>query len=311
MAKAISSTNVRVWFDNFITAKEAAGLSPKTLRWYKERLFAYLTWIDAHNGRRPFDAMALEAFLAERARTQSKATVQSYYRVISTLCSWLIKRRLIAPQESPMVLVQKPRLPQKRMKFVTQAEYETLNASIRGLQWCDHRDRLLFAILFYSGLRARELTHLRIGDIELAAGVIIVRDGKGAKDRVVPFAPHVPALLEAYLGSRPAWAVNDALFVSNDGEGGIRGQLFYDGLKEVMRRRCRAAGLPRLGLHSFRHGFAMWALNSGVPMSALSAMLGHTSVVTTESIYAQWVTSAIRREYTMAFDRLANDGLQA
>lgn len=311
MSTPITTASMRVWLDLFLTAKQAEGLSPKTLRWYRERLSVYLSWVDSHNGFAPMEPAVLEMFLAEQRKTHASHTVQSHYRVLSALCTWLIKRRYIMANESPIGLVNKPKLPLQRMKYVTKEEFDRLYASIRGDQWGSRRDRLLFTILFYSGLRAGEALSLRLQDIEEATGVLHVRRGKGDKDRVVPFAPQVPQLLAAYLARRPLGAETGFLFVSNDGAGGIRGRMEYDGLKEVLRRRCRLAGLPRLRLHAFRHGFAMWALNNGVPMSALSAMMGHTSVVVTESIYAHWVTSAIVREYSMAFDRLASGEVAA
>lgn len=311
MTAPISTANLRVWLEMFLTAKQSAGRSPKTLLWYRERLGVYLRWIDEHNGLAPLEPAALEIFLAEQGQTRSPSTCQAHYRTLSALCNWLVKRRYILTNQSPIPLVDKPKLPKQRMSYVTLEEFERLYASIRGDQWGSWRDRLLLTILFYSGLRAGEVLHLRAQDIELEEGVIHVRSGKGDKARVVPYAPSVPDLLAGYLRRRPPGAETGILFVSNNGAGGIRGAMEYDGFKELLRRRCRLAGLPRLRLHGFRHGFAMWALNSGVPMSALSAMMGHTSVVVTESIYAHWVTSAIKREYTMAFDRLASGEVQA
>ena len=306
MNKIISTANVRVWLDQFLVAKQAAGLAPGTINWYRVRMNGYLAWVDSHNGLSPFDATALENFLAARSRTQLKTTCQSYYRALSALCNWLIKRRIIRVDESPIALVDKPKIPSKRMAYVTKEQFEKLYASIRGDQWVSHRDRLLLTILFYSGLRASEVMKLRVADIERKEGVIIVRSGKGGKDRVVPFAPTVPDLLDGYLSRRPAGADTGALFIADHGPGGTFPALTYDGLRTFMRRRCKAIGMPRLGLHSFRHGFAMWALNNGIPMSALSSMMGHTSTVVTEATYARWVTSAIKREYTMAFDRFAD-----
>lgn len=311
MSATISTANLRIWFALFITAKQAAGRSPRTLDWYRDRLGIYLRWIDEHNGLAPLDATALEAFVASQQMIRAPTTCQSTYRVLSTFCSWLIKRHYITANESPIPLVDKPKIPKRRMKYVTKDEFDRIYASIRGDQWVSHRDRLLFTILFYSGLRVSELLALRLQDIELDEKVIHVRSGKGDKGRMVPFAPDVPALLASYLDKRPPGADTGVLWVSNNGAGGIRGPMAYDGLKEMLRRRSKLAGMPKLRPHAFRHGFAMWALNSGVPMSAVSSMMGHTSVVVTESVYAHWVTSAIKREYSMAFDRLASGEVAA
>jgi integrase len=310
----ISTTHLRLWFKEYTISKLAGGIKPSTLEGYKYLLEVYLKWVDdglrpaRGDGERlgPMDTAAVEAFMAEQRRNHSPQSVLNSFRAMATFFNWLVRRRVIRPDQSPTLTIDRPAISKKRMKYVRLEEFEQLYNSIGDTTWMMWRDRALLLILFYSGLRASEVLNLSVGDIERDEKMIFVRSGKGGKDRMVPYAPQLPGVLDNYLMRRPECRGLDHLFVASDGFEGVDGPLSYMGFVQMMRRRCARAGLPhKLNIHSFRHGFAMWALNNGVPMSALSAMMGHSSVIVTESVYARWVTSAIRREYTMAFDRFA------
>jgi integrase/recombinase XerC len=132
---------------------------------------------------------------------------------------------------------------------------------------------------------------------------VLVRHGKGQKARVVPTAPTVAALLLDYLYSRPAYT-GPELLLSADGANGVRGPLTTDGLRQVLKRLCRNAGVPYLHPHAWRHGFAMLFLNEGTSLSAVSAMMGHSNTAVTQTVYASWQTRGLLREYGETFSRI-------
>ena len=98
---------------------------------------------------------------------------------------------------------------------------------------------------------------------------------------------------------------NDFLFVANDGHDRSRGYLTSAGVRMMLLRRFAKAGLPYRNPHAFRHAFAIEFLNAGMEMSAVSTAMGHTSVKTTESEYAYWLISGLKREYNEALSRLS------
>jgi integrase len=213
----------------------------------------------------------------------------------------LVQRKKL--QYNPISDVQSPHLPRQRKRHVTDAEFRQLYRSIAGDGWTDMRDRIMLLILYYSGLRTAELVSLRVEDVDRIHMVLHVNCAKGGKDRNVPFLPELLEHLDVYLATRP-YGKHGYLFLARHGHQASRGPLTYYGLREVMRRRCVAAGMKRLGLHSFRHGYAMAFLNAGMDMSALAQSLGHASMETTRRFYAEWMTGDLTREYNNALRRL-------
>lgn len=289
--------------DRFVTSKLSQNCSLQTVQWYEWLLRRYGEWCE-HRALAPAEADTIEAFLADvRRKGQAMSTVDAYYRALRVYCNWLVQRRLMPADENPFAMLDQPKLPKKRPRHVTLDNFYRLYGSIDGTDWTSARDRTMLLILFYSGLRVGELLALREDDLQLGKGTIFVRGGKGGNDREVPCAPMLAAEFADYQALRP-FANVLALWLSNDGIGGVRGPLTVEGVRQMLKRRCKAVGIPYLSPHKYRHGFAMVLLNAGMDMSALSAAMGHNSVVTTEQVYARWDTRGIQREYTEAMRRI-------
>lgn len=280
----------------FLVAKTAAGLSLRTLAWYEDQIGVYLRTGGS------LDEQPIETYLArQRAAGYSPATVAARYRSLRVWCTWLARRGLI--DANPFEHIARPRVPKARVRHVTGAEFRRLYESVGdGGAWPEYRDRCLMLILFWSGLRVSELVHLTAQAIDTHRRLIFVRSGKGDKDRLVPCHPGVAAQLVGYLFTRPAWD-GPELWLSNDGYFGARGPLTAEGVRQMLRRRCKAAPMRHLNPHSFRHGYAMMMLNAGMDMSAVADTMGHSSVKVTEATYARWLTGPLQREYEDALRR--------
>jgi integrase len=286
----------------FLTAKSAAGKATRTLRWYGDLIGAYLDYGEDH-GLSWWHTETMERFQAHLWQRGFKPnSVDCYYRAIRAWCNWLVKRKLM-PAPSPVEAMERPARPSDPVPHVTLSEFTLLLKSIEGDDWTACRDRSLLLLLYWSGLRVAELLGLRVADVDVAKRLVTVHRGKGGKSRLVPCAPDLAVNLLAYLLARPG-VVGDALFVSNDGYGGVRGSLTVDGIRQMLRRRCKAAGLRYMHPHLFRHGFAMLFLNNGMQLSAVSAAMGHSSQQITTDIYAHWLSDGLSREYETARARV-------
>ena len=137
------------------------------------------------------------------------------------------------------------------------------------------RDRVLLQVAYGCGLRLAELLHLRLSDIDSARMVIHVRQGKGAKDRLVPLSLRLLQELRAYWRQyRPrTW-----LFPGKKPDGTMTGSNVQRHLARVVKR----AGLTKpCSPHTLRHSYATHLLEAGVDVLTLKALLGHTSLQTT------------------------------
>jgi integron integrase len=177
-------------------------------------------------------------------------------------------------------------------------------------------ERLVGELLYGTGLRVMEAVRLRVKDLDLARGEIMVRDGKGRKDRITMLprslrerlvahlaqvrelhdrdvaagmgAVYLPdALSRKYPGAARAWAwqyVFPARRISVDPRGGERRRHHFD--ERLVQRSFaaaqKAAAIPKAGgVHALRHSFATHLLEDGYDIRTIQELLGHADVKTT------------------------------
>ncbi len=299
----LSFTTAATLYHQHLRARRRAAA---TITWYSEQFTAYQRWRTAAGLP---DALPtaddLDAYLADQQR-YSPATVHARYRALRALCNWLQKRKKISADDNPFTVLDPedaPHVPQEVRRYVRLADVDHLLAAIPGATWLDHRDRLIVLLLFFSGLRRGELCRLRVGDIDTVRLELTVT-GKGDKARVVPCVEELRPALAAYLYSRPHHS--DHLLLASDGYEGVRGELTAEGLRQMLIRRCDAAGIDYYNPHAFRHGYAMWLLNNGARLTTVSTMMGHADPQITHKVYAHTTTETVRTEYAEALRRSRN-----
>ena len=156
------------------------------------------------------------------------------------------------------------------------------------------RDRAILEVLYSTGLRRMETIALKLYDLSLDRGLILVRQGKGKKDRYVPIGERAIAWLEKYVReSRPQLAVEPddmTVFLTAQGEPFSRDHLSY-----AVKERVDAAKLGKTGsCHLFRHTMATLMHEGGADIRHIQAMLGHEDIRTTE-IYTQVAIRALQK----------------
>lgn len=138
------------------------------------------------------------------------------------------------------------------------------------------RDRVVLTVLYGSGLRVSEATHLKPRDIDGRRNVLCVRQGKGRKDRQTLLPPKLLELLRAY------WRIErpgDWLFPSpTDRTRPIAPKVIFLACRSAARR----AGISKpVHPHSLRHAFATHLLESGTNLRTIQILLGHANLETT------------------------------
>lgn len=273
----------------------------------------YLDWVRRyirfHGLRHPRElgAEAVEAFLTHLAvkrnvaastQNQAKSALLFLYKeVLGAELPWL---------DGVESAKQSKRLP----VVLSQSEATQLLARMSGTAG------LIARLLYGSGLRLMEGVRLRVKDLDLDRCEILVRDGKGAKDRVTVLpqrlmeplatqlavtdalhkrdlsegfgAVYLPHALERKYPNAPrewAWQyVFPAERLSVDPRSGVRRRHHFDEqlVQRAMRDALRAAGIPKPATpHSLRHSFATHLLESGYDIRTVQELLGHADVRTT------------------------------
>ncbi|OGH71826.1 MAG: hypothetical protein A3G00_01085 [Candidatus Magasanikbacteria bacterium RIFCSPLOWO2_12_FULL_43_12] len=141
----------------------------------------------------------------------------------------------------------------------------------------------ILCLLYGSGLRVGELVHLRAQDIDLERGVLIVRNGKGSKDRYVCLPEKLRPVLETQKRIKQP---EDFLFTNGRG-GGLTERTAQEVVKEAAER---AEIKKNVSPHTLRHSFATHLLEAGTDIRYIQELLGHAKLQTTQ-IYTHVATS--------------------
>lgn len=148
------------------------------------------------------------------------------------------------------------------------------------------RDRAMMEVLYGTGMRRMEIAHLEVGDIDIDQCVVLIREGKGRKDRLIPLGERALHWVQLYLDqSRPQlmWNLHEkTLFLSREGAA-----LSYMWLSTQIAQYVKRAELGKHGsCHLFRHTMATLMLEGGADIRFIQVMLGHAEMSTTQ-IYTQ------------------------
>lgn len=144
------------------------------------------------------------------------------------------------------------------------------------------RDRAILETLYSTGVRRAELIGLHLYDVDAERGTLMIRDGKGRRDRVIPTGERAAAWIRKYTDeARPHLVVdpNDTvLFVTDRGDPFPETSLSY-----LARDYIVAAKIGKKGAcHIFRHSMATAMLENGADVRFIQAMLGHAKLTSTE-----------------------------
>ena len=229
--------------------------------------------------------------LSARSVARHLSAIRGFFR-------FLVKERIL--DEDPSQLLDRPKLGRRLPRGLSFEEVERLLDTPSTESDLGRRDQAMLHVMYAAGLRVSELVKLRVGDVDLADGLVSVL-GKGQKRRLVPLTPIAVELVRSYLEvDRPARAASEegALFLTRQGRGFTR-----QGFWKVVGAHARAAGITRsVSPHQLRHSFATHLLERGADLRSVQAMLGHANIVTTE-VYTHVTREHLRRAHAAAHPR--------
>ena len=158
-----------------------------------------------------------------------------------------------------------------------------------------YRDKAMLELMYGSGLRVSELVNLTIYNIDFQNKLILI-EGKGNKERIVPMSDYSYDALKDYLDIRNSLVkpgkLEDKLFLNNHGEGITRHGFNYI-LKNILKDKDINNNITP---HSLRHTFATDLLNNGADLRSIQELLGHSDLTTTR-IYTHVINSKLKEDY--------------
>ncbi len=281
------------------------GLSKNTLEAYGQDLAVLVAFL-LRRGRaraREVSSSDLVDYLADLRRRKLRApSVARRFSAARGFFRFLEGQGEI--EKNPAADIQSERIPRRLPRPWTREDvWRLLESPFEGERGA--RDRAMLETLYGAGLRVSELVALRLNQLNLEAGYLIVI-GKGNKERPVPIGVRAREALRAYLGAPRAALLGDQaspfVFVTTRGAAMTR-QGFWKGLG----RRALGLGLPRVSPHRLRHSFATHLLEGGADLRAVQAMLGHADIATTQ-IYTEVARSKLRQVHRSFHPRSTRRG---
>jgi integrase/recombinase XerC len=288
--------------------------SPHTVRAYMRDLEELLAHAAAQrpgpdqDGARPpllledLDTQLCRSYLASLHGRNDPVTMARKLSSLRTFFRLFVRRRVLAA--NPLAALRPPKRGRRLPAFLGKEETaQLLDARVPGNPVEEARDQALFEILYGGGLRISEACNLDVGDV-MADGPgarVLVRQGKGRKDRVVPLGAKAWTALQRYLPLRAALlgpaSVGHAIFLSRRGR-----RLDPRQARRQLARRELATGTRPVSPHALRHSFATHLLGEGADLRSIQEMLGHASLRTTQR-YAQVDVDHLMSVYDKAHPR--------
>ena len=216
------------------------------------------------------DLSRAEYVVPNKKKTRKKLSPKSVRNIVGVLKLVLGKK---VWRDWSIVL---PEIPRKEQRYFTEDEMRRIIEGSRG-QW-----RVLFATLALTGLRAGEAFGLHVEDVDLEAGGITVRRSVWNGEEVTPKTKagyrvvHIDAVLSDLLKEHLNGRRGGRLFQTRTGTPLSKGNV-----RRKLHETLRALGIPRGGLHAFRHGRVSGLQSRGVPSDLVKEWVGHSSLHTT------------------------------
>lgn len=290
----IAGSGMAPYLARFLEASAAKGLAPRTVEIRDRMLRRFIHWCRERSLDRPQDVTRP---ILERYRRHlyhhrkpsgeplSFATQQQRLLPVKAFFAWLARENYIL--SNPASEMELPRVHRRLPKHIlTAAEVERILAQTLLHGELGVRDRAILETFYSTGIRRSELANLRLYDVDPRNGTVMVRQGKGQKDRMVPLGRRAGQWIQRYVEAvRPGLVVEPDegwLFVHEYGEPFRKSRL-----TDLVRKYIEASGVAKPGAcHLFRHTMATLMLDAGADIRHIQAILGHSQLSTTE-IYTQ------------------------
>jgi integrase/recombinase XerD len=273
----------------FLSWIEATGQSAATASTRERGLARFLEWADERGLAHPMELTrpVLEAwqrhlYLSRKANGQplSLATQQTLIVALKAWFRWLSRERhiLVNPAHE-LITPRRPRTLPRVLLSVEEVERALAQPDVAGLTGV--RDRALMELLYSTGMRRGEAARLQLPEIDLVRGTVMIRQGKGRRDRLVPVGSRACHWIARYLDEvRPKLVTRPddwTLFLTDYGEpyGNNR-------LSDLVQRYLRMAGIEHGACHALRHACATHMLEGGADIRFIQVLLGHAELSTTQ-----------------------------
>lgn len=277
----------------FLTWGLTIGLAGETARIRERALDLFIRWCDERGLHRPQDItrpilQRYQRHLFHHRKADGRAlaltTQATLLHPLRAFFKWLtVENHLLYNPAADLILPKPPRQLPKVLLTVEDVEHVLNQADATtpmGL-----RNRAMLETLYSTGIRRSELARVTLYQLDTTRRTLMIRQGKGGRDRLIPIGERACRWIDRYLIEVRPMLIREPdhgiLFVTDYGEPFEKNRL-----SDMVKRYMRLAGQAEGSCHAFRHAMATHMLEAGCDIRYIQAMLGHSELSTTE-IYTQ------------------------
>jgi site-specific recombinase XerD len=282
------------YLEQFKTYMQEQDYAKNTVNSYCASVHTFLKWHQQTNGEvglQKISGMDIREYREYLGRVKRAKAKTINFKLSSLQCffGWAANQAIV--DENPVAHVKQIKETDPGPRYLTKAQQKSLLRAIdTDLQLAEMRyskrkitrmrDACMMRFLLNTGLRVNELTSLDLADITLTErkGQVLVRNGKGNKQRIVPLNKPAREAIQDWLAVRPE-GEGDALWVTVEYQRSK--PLGSRSVQYLVKRLGEAAGIPELTPHVLRHSFAKNLVDKQQNMAAVAELLGHANLNTT------------------------------
>ena len=260
------------------------GLSKNSLGAYRRDLTLFANWLelDSECTKSIYQVVEadLTAYMASK-RDDKASTANRRLTVFKRFYRYALRQHLV--EQDPCLKLRAAKQAQRFPKVLSEEQITTLLNTPDTAEALGLRDRTMLELMYASGLRVSEIVSLKTVALGLNEGVVRVVNGKGGKERLVPFGAEAGEWLRRYLQEARHVLLEgktcQEVFVGRHTGSGLTRQAFWS----IIKRYAQLADIKvPLSPHTLRHAFATHLLNHGADLRVVQLLLGHADISTTQ-----------------------------
>ena len=258
------------------------GLAQNSLTAYRRDLLLLAQWLykTVHLDLYSVDEKELTAYIAHR-RADKATTANRRLTVFKRFYRHALRNHLV--KSDPCIGLRAAKQALRFPKTLSEDQVTSLLNAPNIETPLGLRDRTMLELMYASGLRVSEIVSLKTVALGLNEGVVRIVNGKGGKERLVPFGGEAGQWLRKYLADARTplleGKTSDAVFIGRHTGSALTRQGFW----ALIKRYALQASIPvALSPHTLRHAFATHLLNHGADLRVVQLLLGHADISTTQ-----------------------------
>lgn len=289
----------------FLEWMRTRNYSEQTVEHREQHLRGFIAWCDERGVTRPqevtrpiLERYQRHLFLYRKANGEALSGRSQHMRLmpVKLWFRWLVRNHRIL--SNPAADLEMPRVEKRLPKHVLSADEAERILNVPDVKSAlGMRDRAILETFYSTGIRRAELTNLHVHDVDPERGTVMVCEGKGKRDRLIPIGERALAWIGKYLSEvRPQLSLaadEGVLFLALTGE-----RIDPRSLGQMVADYVKRSGVDKSGsCHLFRHTMATLMLENGADVRFVQVMLGHAQLTSTQ-VYTQVAIRALKEIHT-------------